>query len=74
MILYTIVPEHLIFPPADDEYGKQKIVYHDGIPFLARETETKEWEIVRNLSTNPLHFLNEKYAPGERIPPVLETS
>ncbi|WP_027408744.1 YlzJ-like family protein [Anoxybacteroides tepidamans] len=67
MILYTIMPEHLIFPAASDEYAKQKIVYYDGIPFLARETETKEWEIVRNLSTNPADFLNQKYAPGARI-------
>jgi hypothetical protein len=74
MILYTIMPEHLIFQVASEEYAKQKIVYYDGIPFLVQETETKEFEIVRNLSTNPFHFLEQKYAPGARFSQSLATS
>ncbi|MBA2876549.1 YlzJ-like family protein [Thermaerobacillus caldiproteolyticus] len=74
MILYTIMPEHLIFQTDMDEYTKQKIVYYDGIPFIVQETETKEYEIVRNLSTNPFHFLEQKYAPGVRFPLSVVTS
>lgn len=74
MILYTVMPEYLIFQADSREYTKQKIVYYDGIPFLVQKTETKEWEIVRNLSTNPAHFLEQKYAPGARFPSSLETS
>jgi hypothetical protein len=68
MILYTIMPEHLIFPTDASAYEKQKMVYYDGIPFLVQKTDTDEYEIVQNLSTNPFHFLVSKYAPGSRFP------
>jgi hypothetical protein len=74
MILYTIMPEHFIFQTAAEEYEKQKMVYYDGIPFLVQKTETNEYEIIRNLSTNPLHFLEQKYAPGTRFPASPATS
>jgi len=74
MILYTVMPEHLLFPVDADAYEKQKMVYYDGIPFLAQVTETGEYEIVQNLSTNPYHFLNDKYAPGARFPISAATS
>jgi hypothetical protein len=67
MILYTTIPEELIFQTSPEQYLKQKFVYYDGIPFLVQETETKEYEIIRNLSTNPQHFLQSKYSPGMRI-------
>lgn len=73
MILYTIMPEHLVFQAAAEEYEKQTTVYYDGIPFLVQKAETGEYEIVRNLSTNPLHFLEQKYAPGTRFPMSVAT-
>jgi hypothetical protein len=73
MILYTVMPEHLIFQADSREYVKQKIVYYNGIPFLVQEIEN-EFEIVRNLSTNPAHFLEQKYAPGTRLPSSAVTS
>ncbi|MBB6282219.1 YlzJ-like family protein [Geobacillus subterraneus] len=74
MILYTIMPEHLLFPVDAAAYEKQKKVYYDGIPFLVQMTETGEYEIVQNLSTNPYHFLNANYAPGARFPISTATS
>ncbi|EZP78097.1 hypothetical protein H839_05144 [Parageobacillus genomosp. 1] len=74
MILYTIMPEHLIFPTDDAAYEKQKMVYYDGIPFLVQKTDTDEYEIVQNLSTNPFHFLEPQYAPGSRFPISAVTS
>jgi hypothetical protein len=74
MILYTIMPEHLIFQTDREEYEKRTMVYYDGIPFLVQKTETNEYEIVQNLSTNPLHFLEQKYAPGTRFPISSATS
>jgi len=68
MILYTLLPEHIIFQSPEDEYKKQNLVYYNGIPFLVRETESKEYEIIRNLSTNPQHFLEQRYAPGTKLP------
>ncbi|NNU82639.1 ribonuclease [Geobacillus sp. BMUD] len=74
MILYTIMPEHLIFPVDAAAYEKRKMVHYDGIPFLVQAVETGEYEIVQNLSTNPSHFLNAKYAPGARFPASAATS
>jgi hypothetical protein len=74
MILYTIMPEHLIFPTDAAAYEKQKMVYYDGVPFLVQKTDTDEYEIVQNLSTNPFHFLEPKYAPGSRFPMSAATS
>jgi hypothetical protein len=71
MILYTFMPEHLIFQSAEEDYLKQKIVYCNGIPLVVKETETQEYEIIRNLSTNPQHFLEQKYSPGTRLPQSL---
>ncbi|AEH48527.1 YlzJ-like family protein [Parageobacillus thermoglucosidasius] len=74
MILYTIMPEHLVFQAAAEEYEKQTTVLYEGIPFLVQKTKTDEYEIVRNLSTNPFHFLEQKYAPGTRFPRSAATS
>ncbi|MEB3749624.1 YlzJ-like family protein [Geobacillus sp. FSL W8-0032] len=74
MILYTMMPEYLVFPTDRAAYEKQKLVYYDGIPFLVQATETGEYEIVQNLSTNPYHFLEAKYAPGARFPASAATS
>ncbi|ABO66508.1 MULTISPECIES: YlzJ-like family protein [Geobacillus] len=74
MILYTVMPEHLLFPVDAAEYEKKKMVYYDGIPFLVQIVENGEYEIVQNLSTNPYHFLNAKYAPGARFPISAATS
>ncbi|AKM18582.1 YlzJ-like family protein [Geobacillus sp. FSL K6-0789] len=74
MILYTIMPEHLVFPVDAAAYEKQKLVHYEGIPLLVQMTDTGEYEIVQNLSTNPYHFLNAKYAPGVRFPVSVATS
>jgi hypothetical protein len=74
MILYTTMPQELIFQTTSAEYAKQQLVYYDGIPLLVRETEAKEYEVIRNLSTNPQHFLQAKYSPGMRVLPTTITS
>lgn len=67
MILYTMMPYEMVFPTAEADYGKQSIVHLDGIDLLVMENNSSEYEIIRILSSNPNHFLNEKYCPGQKI-------
>ena len=67
MILYTIMPEDLIFPTASDDYQKQKMVELNGVSMLVNEVNPGEHYVVRVLSSNPQDFLNDQYTPGQRI-------
>jgi len=67
MILYTMMPEELIFPIEMNEFGKQKIVSHDGVPLLVRMDEGQVCTVLRVMSSNPIDFLNDKYSPGTKI-------
>lgn len=67
MILYTTMPQELIFPVDNSEYEKQQVVSLNGISFVVMQTETNAYQIVRNLSTDPAHYLNSEYSPGQTI-------
>ena len=67
MILYTMMPEHLIFPTDMNEYGKQKLISYEGIPLLVNMDEGQMCTVIRVMSSNPSDFLNEKFAPGTKI-------
>lgn len=68
MILYTMMPEELVFPIDMSIYDKQKIVQMNGVPVVVSENAQKQYEVVRLLSTNPQDFLNEQYCPGQTFP------
>lgn len=68
MILYTMMPEELVFPIDMSVYDKQKIVQMNGISVVVSENAQKQYEVVRLLSTNPQDFLNEQYCPGQTFP------
>lgn len=67
MILYTMMPQELIYQTPDSEFGKQKIVDVNGVSMIVAENSPKEYQVVRVLSTNPNDFLNEQYTPGAKI-------
>ncbi|MDQ0156756.1 YlzJ-like family protein [Robertmurraya andreesenii] len=67
MILYTMMPHDLIFPTDENDYGKQLTVTYDGIPLMVEKTENAEYRVIRVLSSDPNHFLHQKYAPGSKI-------
>lgn len=67
MILYTTMPQEIIFPADNSEYEKQRVVAYNGISLVVQQTEMNSYQIVRNLSTDPAHFLNSDYAPGQTI-------
>ncbi|ENQ3106584.1 YlzJ-like protein [Bacillus sp. 491mf] len=65
MILYTIMPEQLVYPIDHAEFAKQKIIHVDGIDMVVEMGNENNYSVIRVLSTNPEHFL--QYEPGQKI-------
>jgi hypothetical protein len=65
MILYTIMPEQVIYPIDETVYTKQKIITYDGIDMVVEANANSEYSIVRVLSSDPQHYLY--YQPGQRV-------
>ncbi|WP_018660165.1 YlzJ-like family protein [Heyndrickxia acidiproducens] len=66
MILYTLMPQELIFPEDPAVYSKFEAVQYQGVPILAEQME-EGYRIVRILSSNPYDFLHPDLAPGNVI-------
>ena len=67
MILYTSMPHELVFPTEAAEYNKQMMVTQNGIPLLVEMEGGKECTEIRVMSSDPTHFMDEKYTPGTKI-------
>jgi hypothetical protein len=67
MILYTMMPHELIFPNDTDEYKKQRTIMYQGVPLVVQQVDQESVEVLRIISSDPQHFLNERYAPGTKI-------
>ncbi|MFX3624678.1 MAG: YlzJ-like family protein [Ectobacillus sp.] len=65
MILYTIVPEHFIYPIDEAVYTKQKIVDFNGVQMVVENGPNGESQVIRVISSDPAHFL--QYEPGQRL-------
>ncbi|MCU0095719.1 YlzJ-like family protein [Bacillus sp. OR9] len=65
MILYTIMPEQLVYPADYSQCESQKIVNINGVELMVSEEERGSYSIVRVLSTDPLHYL--EFEPGKQI-------
>lgn len=67
MILYTMMPEELIFPVENHENPSPLMMNYNGVPVLAEPADGGSYRIVRILSTDPSHFLKPDCAPGSKI-------
>jgi YlzJ-like protein len=67
MILYTMMPHDLIFASENQEFAKQRTIAFEGIPLLVELEDDHSFRIVRNLSSDPNHFLDSRFYPGEKI-------
>lgn len=67
MILYTMMPHELIFPNDAESFTKQQMVTYQGIPLLVEFTDQETVHVLRILSSDPQHFLNDKLYPGAKI-------
>lgn len=66
MILYTIVPQDLMFPADVNEFNGHMMMEYQGIPILVQQVENN-YRVVRVMSSDPSHFLNHSVCPGEII-------
>ncbi|WP_078554580.1 YlzJ-like family protein [Bacillus alkalicellulosilyticus] len=66
MILYTMLPEEMIFPQ-EDSFANQKYVQFEGGSLLVEQVNELEFKVVRLISSDPAHYLDNKYAPGSVI-------
>ncbi|RLQ95687.1 YlzJ-like family protein [Falsibacillus albus] len=66
MILYTTVPQELIFPADASSYSNQKMVTFNGVPLMVEQNE-RGYRVLRVLSSDPSHFLDRSYEPGQYI-------
>ncbi|MBT2654386.1 YlzJ-like family protein [Bacillus sp. ISL-18] len=67
MILYTMMPSELIFPAEQVEESKQKLITYQGVSMLVEQTDSEHVEVVRILSSDPQHYLNQQLCPGAKI-------
>lgn len=67
MILYTTVPQELIFPQEENLFSKQMVVDVKEGQLIIEQASDHEYRVVRLISTDPMAFLNENYSPGRMI-------
>ncbi|MCR8848701.1 YlzJ-like family protein [Rossellomorea sp. SC111] len=66
MILYTMVPNDLVFPADGNEFSGQMMINYQGVPLLVQQEENK-YRIIRVMSSDPAHYLNDQICPGEYL-------
>ncbi|MGG3913084.1 YlzJ-like family protein [Rossellomorea vietnamensis] len=66
MILYTMVPNDLVFPTDENEFTGQMMINYQGVPLLVQQEESK-YRIIRVMSSDPAHYLNDQICPGEYL-------
>jgi hypothetical protein len=67
MILYTMMPPELIYPYEVDSSSTQQIVSYQGIPLLVESIDGQNAQVIRILSTDPQHSMDNQLCPGAKI-------
>ncbi len=64
MILYTTIPLEHVFPANETEYTNQQTIEINGGLLVVEPISQTEYKVVRLISSDPGHYLNENYCPG----------
>ncbi|MEH7177157.1 YlzJ-like family protein [Neobacillus vireti] len=67
MILYTMMPQELIFPTEAESLTKQQTVTYQGVSLIVEQIDSQNVQVVRVLSSDPQHYLDERLCPGAKI-------
>jgi hypothetical protein len=67
MILYTVMPQELIFPYEEGAFSKQQMVTYQDVPLLVEFTDQQNVQVIRVLSSDPQHYLDNQICPGSKI-------
>ncbi|MDM5338125.1 YlzJ-like family protein [Fictibacillus enclensis] len=67
MIWYTLMPFELMFPQdaTAEEQTQPMTVLYNNIPILVEQVSPMEYKVVRVISTDPAHFMDESCGPGQ---------
>ncbi len=65
MILYTTVPQEVIFP--EEAESKQMVIDIKEGQLMVEQVSNQEFRVVRLISSDPFAYLNDNYTPGKMI-------
>lgn len=69
MVMYTPIPLEFIFD--EEEHGshkkKRRTLDVSGVTLEVEQSSDSEFEIVKLISSNPAHYLDSRFQPGNRI-------
>ncbi|MDN4073382.1 YlzJ-like family protein [Fictibacillus terranigra] len=69
MTWYTLMPHELMFPDGQNGQSAQNSVQtqmlYKNIPVLVEQISPLEYKVVRVMSTDPAHFMNDDCCPGQ---------
>jgi hypothetical protein len=61
------MPQEHIFPYEPDAKVNQQTVTFQGVPLLVEYSDQQNVQVIRVLSSDPQHFLDEQICPGAKI-------
>ncbi len=64
MILYTTMPQELVYQTQESEYAKQKVIDFEGIPLLVEMNENHDYRVLQVMSSDPSHYMDDRFCPG----------
>ncbi|MDQ0270168.1 YlzJ-like family protein [Cytobacillus purgationiresistens] len=67
MILYTMMPHELVYQAEGQEFDRQRVIDHNGVPLLVEMVEGSDCRVLQIMSSDPNDFLNETLTPGTKI-------
>ncbi|AZB42995.1 ribonuclease [Bacillus sp. FJAT-42376] len=67
MILYTTMPQELIFAQDGQDAPAERMAVVNGIEMIVRPCADSSFEVVRLLSSNPNDYLQTEWMPGQKI-------
>jgi hypothetical protein len=67
MILYTTMPLEQVYPTENEFQESHRMITYQGIPMLVEITDQQSFQIVRVISSDPQHYMNDSCTPGSKI-------
>lgn len=67
MLLYTIVPEEIVFKRSEDEIESTQEIVYGGKKMLVYPVGFKQFQVVQLISSDPNDFLDTELQPGSVI-------
>ncbi|WP_210363876.1 YlzJ-like family protein [Bacillus sp. REN3] len=67
MILYTMMPQDLIFPVNEEETAKEVMLSYKGIPIIAEWEGSHDYRVIRVLSSDLKDYMEPSCQPGSKI-------